>query len=640
MGSWIGGDRDGNPFVTADVLRGTLRMQSARALRLLSRGAARARRRTVARARIWRDVSTELRALAERSPDTSPHRSDEPYRRAITGIYARLAATARELDQCETAAPRRSARPPPYASAAEFAADLDIIAPLADRERLARARARPAAAAAPRRRRVSASISPRSTCARTPTCTSAPSPNCSPRPARHRLSGARRRQRAIALLRERTAQRRARWRRPSSTTATRRCGELAIFHAAAEVARNATAPTRSPTASSPRPRASPTCSRSRCCSRRSGLVGPRARSATQHRAAVRDHRRPAACAAHHGPRCCRCRPTAGCVDSRGGVQEVMLGYSDSNKDGGFLTSGWELYKAEIGLVERVRAPRRAAAAVPRPRRLGRPRRRPELRRHPRAAGRRGAGPDPHHRAGRDHRQQVFQRRKSAAATWKSSPPRRSRRACCSRGRARRAANISRRWRSCRRIAFAAYRGLVYETDGLRRLFLGIDRHHRDRRRSTSAAGRPRARRPARIEDLRAIPWVFCWAQCRLMLPGWYGFGSAVEAWIARASRRGHARSCRRCIASGRSSARCCRTWTWCWPRADRDRLALCRTGAGRGAARDDLRAHPARMARIDRHAARHHRAGAAAATATRCSSARSATASPISIRSTTCRSSC
>ena len=34
----------------------------------------------------------------------------------------------------------------------------------------------------------------------------------------------------------------------------------------------------------------------------------------------------------------------------------------------------------------------------------------------------------------------------------------------------------------------------------------------------------------RIEDLRAIPWVFSWSQCRLMLPGWYGFGAAVEAW--------------------------------------------------------------------------------------------------------------
>ena len=44
--------------------------------------------------------------------------------------------------------------------------------------------------------------------------------------------------------------------------------------------------------------------------------------------------------------------------------------------------------------------------------------------------------------------------------------------------------------------------------------------------------RPASRKQStRIEDLRAIPWVFGWAQCRLMLPAWYGFGTAVSAWI-------------------------------------------------------------------------------------------------------------
>jgi phosphoenolpyruvate carboxylase len=81
------------------------------------------------------------------------------------------------------------------------------------------------------------------------------------------------------------------------------------------------------------------------------------------------------------------------------------------------------------------------------------------------------------------------------------------------------------------LAFRAYRALVYETDGFVQYF----------RESTplseiatlNIGSRPSSRKGSdRIEDLRAIPWVFSWAQCRLLLPGWYGFGTAVEAWLA------------------------------------------------------------------------------------------------------------
>src|SRR4030088_858115 len=124
MGSWIGGDRDGNPFVTADVMRGTLRLQSSRVLRfyleeLHALGA------ELSLAAHLTDVSKDLRALAERSPDTSPHRSGEPYRLAVSGIYARLTATAIGLDVGITRPPVGAAAP--YESVKEFKADLDVL---------------------------------------------------------------------------------------------------------------------------------------------------------------------------------------------------------------------------------------------------------------------------------------------------------------------------------------------------------------------------------------------------------------------------------------------------------------------------------------------------------------------------------
>src|ERR1043166_3776720 len=124
MGSWIGGDRDGNPFVTAEVMRGTLKMQASRVLRFYLEEL-HVLRSELSMAAHLTDISKDLRQLAERSPDKSPHRSGEPYRLAVSGIFARLTATAARLEVQTTRAAVGDAEP--YATAAEFKTDLDIL---------------------------------------------------------------------------------------------------------------------------------------------------------------------------------------------------------------------------------------------------------------------------------------------------------------------------------------------------------------------------------------------------------------------------------------------------------------------------------------------------------------------------------
>ena len=126
MGQWIGGDRDGNPFVTEATLQMALRRQSETVLRfyltevhLLGS--------ELSISAMLAPVTPAMRALAERSPDHNEHRVDEPYRRALIGMYARLAATLHELTGTE--ALRHAVAPEsPYLNAAEFLADLQVIA--------------------------------------------------------------------------------------------------------------------------------------------------------------------------------------------------------------------------------------------------------------------------------------------------------------------------------------------------------------------------------------------------------------------------------------------------------------------------------------------------------------------------------
>ena len=93
MGSWIGGDRDGNPFVTADVLRLAVQANASEAFAHHLAAVWQLSRDLSMSARLVQPT-TELIALAERSQDDSVFRADEPYRRAVKGIYARLATTS------------------------------------------------------------------------------------------------------------------------------------------------------------------------------------------------------------------------------------------------------------------------------------------------------------------------------------------------------------------------------------------------------------------------------------------------------------------------------------------------------------------------------------------------------------------
>jgi phosphoenolpyruvate carboxylase len=217
------------------------------------------------------------------------------------------------------------------------------------------------------------------------------------------------------------------------------------------------------------------------------------------------------------------------VAARGDRQEVMLGYSDSNKDGGYLAANWALYRAERELVATF-----AEAGVTLALFHGR-------------GGTVGRGGGPSYDA------ILAQPRGSASAglrlteqgeiiASKYSDAELGRRNLETLVAAALEAGLSdaehlgdrapvyyRALDELAAHALDAYRALVYQTPGFVDYF----------RASTPIAeiaqlnigSRPASRTAStRIEDLRAIPWVFSWSQCRLMLPGWYGFGSAVEGW--------------------------------------------------------------------------------------------------------------
>ncbi len=530
VGSWIGGDRDGNPFVTAEILSEALRLQSAAALNhylaeVHELGG------ELPLSDLLVKVTPDLLKLAENSTDHSPQRADEPYRRALSGIYARLAATARNLDQVE---PLRHeighAEPYPTPEALRF--DLKVLAnslKLNGSAALAGGRLRRLMRGvqvfgfhlAPIDLRQNSDVHARSVAELL-----AKAGRCADYESLPEIE-------RISVLTAEIATPRPLYSAYIDYSEETR-GELDIFFAAHALRRKYGAA------------ALPNCIISKTDGvsdllelalllKESGLLLPAVGDQPARLdvniiplfETIEDLQKSAVTMdglfALPGYRAL--------IAGRGNEHEVMLGYSDSNKDGGFLTSGWELYKAEIALTRvfrehgvRLRLFHGRGGSVGR-----------------------GGGPSYHailaQPAGAVSGQIRLTEQGEVISTKYGNPDtgRRNLEVLLAatleasltdhENQVEPAEQFHAVMDELSARAFNAYRGLVYETPGFTTYF----------RQSTvvseiaslNIGSRPASRKASdRIEDLRAIPWVFSWAQCRLMLPGWYGFGSAVEGYLA------------------------------------------------------------------------------------------------------------
>ena len=126
VGSWIGGDRDGNPFVTYDATLDAMQQHSALALEhYLNETFVLSRRLSLTDHLV--EISDELRQLSNTSPDRDTARADEHYRRVLNLVYSRLSATARRLGH-EISHPSPIGKDvQPYVTPREFIADLDVL---------------------------------------------------------------------------------------------------------------------------------------------------------------------------------------------------------------------------------------------------------------------------------------------------------------------------------------------------------------------------------------------------------------------------------------------------------------------------------------------------------------------------------
>ncbi|MFZ2651429.1 MAG: phosphoenolpyruvate carboxylase [Burkholderiaceae bacterium] len=539
MGHWIGGDRDGNPFVTAETLRAAMARQSETVLRhylvqVHELGAELSISATLC------PVTPELRELAERSPDSNPHRLDEPYRRALVGVYARLAATLHELTGTQ-ALRHAVAAQDAYSSAQQLLADLRRIdASLRSHhsQALADARLRPLLRAVAVFGFHLATLDLRQSSDKHETVVDELLRVARIEAHYSALDEAGRRELLLRALNDARP-----LRVPTAAYSDQTRAELAVFEAARHLLQRHGRDALRHYIISHTAQVSDLLE-VLLLLKETGLLrgclsdGPLAVSdliVSPLFETIADLQR-----AHSIMREFYALPgIAGLVRASGGEQDIMLGYSDSNKDGGMFTSNWELYRAEIALVQlfseierehgiRLRLFHGRGGTVGRG---GGPSYQAILAQPPGTVngqirlteqGEVIASKYAHPEIGRRNLETLV------AATLEATllhPAQKASRPSAPRSFTAAAQEIS-------AASQAAYRKLVYQTPGFTEYFFSATpiREITELNIGSRPAARHAKAHPG-IEDLRAIPWGFSWGQCRVALPGWFGFGAAIEAFL-------------------------------------------------------------------------------------------------------------
>lgn len=523
LGSWIGGDRDGNPYVDAETMRYALARSAETVLehyldQLHALGSELSISSELA------SVEPEIAALAARSGDASPHRADEPYRRAIVAIYNRCAATFKVL--CGKSPPRPAvAADEPYASPEDLRGDLRALAralgnlgehTLASQGALGRLI-----------RAVRsfgfhlATLDMRQNSAVHETVIADLLRVAKVEPD---YAGLAEDDRVAVLRRELANPRQLRCPGADYDALTQK--ELAILEAASKahqqygpecIMRYIVSMTQTPS----------DLLEVYLLLKEVGLFRP---GEVPHAPIMAVPLFETIEDLENAPGIMRAffdYPEIGSIARQRGHQEVMLGYSDSNKDGGYLTSSWMLAEASEGLADEF-----ARAGITMQLFHGR-------------GGSVGRGGGSAFDAIRGQpsgtinaRIRITEQGEVISAKYGSADAARSNLDAMAsatllatlepeRVSPAEHREFAEAMGAMSRRAFAAYRDLVYGIEG----FAGAFRQMTPLAEiaALNIGSRPSSRKAGeRIEDLRAIPWVFSWAQARVMLPGWYGVGQAFS----------------------------------------------------------------------------------------------------------------